>query len=32
MKDERLENIIITLHYQQRWSIRKIARELRVSC
>ena len=31
MKDERLENTIITLHYQQKWSMRKIARELRVS-
>jgi transposase len=31
MKDEQLENAVITLHVQKKWSIRRISRELRIS-
>ncbi len=31
MKDEQLENLIVTLYHTKGWSIRKIHRELRVS-
>lgn len=31
MKDEQLENTVITLHLQKKWSIRRISRELRIS-
>ncbi|MBS3776272.1 MAG: IS21 family transposase [Bacteroidales bacterium] len=31
MKDEQLENTIITLHVQKKWSIRRISRELHIS-
>jgi len=31
MKDEQLENMVITLHMQKKWSIRRISRELRIS-
>jgi len=31
MKDEQLENMVITLHLQKKWSIRRISRELRIS-
>jgi len=31
MKDEQLENTVITLHVQKKWSIRRISRELHTS-
>jgi len=31
MKDEQLDNTVITLHLQKKWSIRRISRELRIS-
>ena len=31
MKDEQLENLIVTLYHNREWSIRRISRELRVS-
>lgn len=31
MKDQQLENTIITLHLQKEWSIRRISRELHIS-
>jgi len=31
MKDESLENTVITLHVQKQWSIRRISRELNIS-
>jgi len=31
MKDEQLENTVITLHLQKKWSIRRISRELHIS-
>lgn len=31
MKDESLENTVITLHVQKQWSIRRISRELGIS-
>lgn len=31
MKDQQLENTIITLHLQKQWSIRRISRELHIS-
>jgi transposase len=31
MKDENTENIVVTLHLQKGWSIRKISRELGIS-
>ncbi len=31
MKDENLENTVITLHLQKGWSIRRISRELNIS-
>lgn len=31
MKDEQLENMIVTLYHNQRWSIRRISREIGVS-
>lgn len=31
MKDEQLENTVITLHLQKKWSIRRISRELHLS-
>jgi len=31
MKDENLENTVITLHVQKGWSIRRISRELQLS-
>jgi len=31
MKDEQLENLIVTLYHNQEWSIRRISRDMRVS-
>jgi DNA-binding transcriptional regulator LsrR (DeoR family) len=31
MKDENIENTVITLHLQKGWSIRRISRELHIS-
>ncbi len=31
MKDEQLENLIVTLYHSRGWSIRRISREMRVS-
>lgn len=31
MKDEQLENLIVTLYHSRGWSIRRISREIRVS-